>query len=105
MNAPPQLLCTMVPASIVQGASRSGGSARYARSQVRMDWNNRQIYIYVPSRWCNILGANRRLANAKSAMLQENKRDAACMYIRAGPAKKRIKFPEALAPPLFRIRT
>ena len=29
----------------------------------------------------NILGANRRLANAKSSMLQEHKLYAACMYV------------------------
>ena len=29
-----------------------------------------------------MLGANRRLANAKSSVLQENKRDEACVYIR-----------------------
>ena len=28
-----------------------------------------------------MLGANRRLANAKSYMLQEDKRDVACMYV------------------------
>ena len=60
----------------VQGASLSG---RNARSQGRMDWNDRQIDVV--SRWSNILGGNRRLANAKSSMLQENKRDAACMYV------------------------
>ena len=49
---------------------RYSGSARDARSQRSMDWNDRYI-----------LGANRRLANAKSSMLQENKRDAACMYV------------------------
>ena len=45
----------------IRGASRSGWS-------------------YVVIRWSNILGANRRLANAKISMLQENKRDAAFMY-------------------------
>ena len=33
----------------------------------------------IVSRWSNILGANKRLANAQSSMLQENKRDTACM--------------------------
>ena len=33
------------------------------------------------SRWSNILGANRRLANAKSSCLQENNADAACMCV------------------------
>ena len=33
------------------------------------------------SRWSNILGANRRLANAKISMLQEINPDAACMYV------------------------
>ena len=46
----------------IRGASRSGWS-------------------YVVIRWSNILGANRRLANAKISMLQENKRDAACVYV------------------------
>ena len=32
------------------------------------------------SKWSNVFGANRRLANAKSSMLQENNPDAACMY-------------------------
>ena len=54
------------------------GSARYARSQGGMDCNYRQIDVIC--RWSNVLRANRRLANAKSSMLQENKRDAACMY-------------------------
>ena len=31
--------------------------------------------------WSNILGAHRRLANAKSPMLQENNPDAVCMYV------------------------
>ena len=56
----------------IQGASRSD----HARSQARMEWSND-----ICSRWSNILGANRRLANAKSAMLQENNPDAACMYV------------------------
>ena len=46
------------------------GSARYARSQRSMDWKDRYI-----------LGANRRLANAKSSMLQESKRQHACTYL------------------------
>ena len=33
------------------------------------------------SKWSNVFGANRRLANAKSSMLQENNPDAACMYV------------------------
>ena len=33
------------------------------------------------NRWSNILGATRRLAKAKSSMLQENNLDAACMYV------------------------
>ena len=32
--------------------------------------------------WSNIFGANRRLANAKSSMFQENGLDAVCMYVR-----------------------
>ena len=43
-----------------------------------MDWNDDRC-----SRWSNILGANRRLANAKSCMLQGNSRSAACMYVHA----------------------
>ena len=43
-----------------------------------MDWNDDRC-----SRWSNILGANRRLANAKSCMLQGNRRSAACMYVHA----------------------
>ena len=51
----------------IQGETRSG-SARRARSQGC-------------STWSNILGANRRLANAKSSMLQENNPAAASMYV------------------------
>ena len=40
-----------------------------------IDWNDRC------SRWSNVLGANRRIADAKSSMLQEIKPDAACMYV------------------------
>ena len=63
---------------IIQGPSRSGRSlrvaaARYARSQGRMERNDRC------SRWSHILGASRLPANAKSSMLQENNPDAACM--------------------------
>ena len=50
-------------------------SARYARSQGRMDWND------ICSRGSNILGANRRLANVKNSMVQENNQDAAYMYV------------------------
>ena len=49
----------------------AGGSARYARSQGRSERNDRF------STWSNILGANRRPANAKSSMLQENNPNAA----------------------------
>ena len=37
-------------------------------------------FVYVYNRGFNLFGADRRLANAKSSMLQETKRDAACMY-------------------------
>ena len=32
-------------------------------------------------RWSHMLGANSRLANAKSSMLQENRQDAACTQV------------------------
>ena len=51
---------------------------RFARSQGRMERNDRC------SRWSNVLGANRRLANANSSMLQENNPDAACVYVHTG---------------------
>ena len=54
-----------------------GGSARYARSKGRMDWDDR----YVVSTGPNIVVAKRRLAIAKSSMCHENKRDAGCMYV------------------------
>ena len=41
------------------------------------EWNGKTEAV---RRWSNILGANRRLANAKSSMLQEYNPDAACMY-------------------------
>ena len=44
-----------------------------ARSQGRIERNDRC------GRWPNIVGANRRLANAKSFILQENNPDAASM--------------------------
>ena len=53
--------------------SNTRRSARYARSQGRMERNDRC------SRWSNIWGANRRPANVKSSMLQENNPDAAGM--------------------------
>ena len=53
----------------------AGGTDRYARSQGRMERDD------ICGRWSNISGANRRLANAKSSMLQENNPDAACMYV------------------------
>ena len=53
----------------------AGGSARYPGSQARMKRNDGC------SRWSNIFGANRRLANAKSSVLEENNPDAACMYV------------------------
>ena len=54
---------------------RYSGSARYPRSQ---EWIGMTVKC---SRWSNILGACRRLANAKSSMLQKNNPDAACMYV------------------------
>ena len=52
------------------------GSARYARSQGRMERNDRCIGM-----WSYILGAKGRLVNAQSSMLQENNPDATCMYV------------------------
>ena len=49
-------------------------AARYARSQGRMEHN-----ANVLTERSMILGANWRFVNAKSAMLQDNKPDAACM--------------------------
>ena len=67
--------------SIIYKALRvADGSARYARSQGK-NGLERQMYGSTYSRWSNILGANRRLANTKSSMLQENNPDAACMYV------------------------
>ena len=51
----------------------ASGPACYSRSQRKMG-RNEMVSI--------ILGVNRRLANAKSAMLQENNPDPACMYVR-----------------------
>ena len=53
----------------------AGGSACYARSQGRTERKDKR------SRWSNILGSNRRLANAKSSMLQESNH-APCTYVR-----------------------
>ena len=48
--------------------------ASYARSHGRMERDHDKC-----SRWSNIFGANRRLANPKISMLQENNPDAACI--------------------------
>ena len=66
------MICSMYKALRVVGVS-----ACYARSQGIIHWNDRC------SRWSNMLGTNRRPANDKSSMLQENKnRDGACTYVR-----------------------
>ena len=43
--------------------------------------NGLELQADVVRRWSNILGANRRLAHAKSSMLQENKRDVLFLYV------------------------
>ena len=57
----------------------AGGFARCARSPG--EWNE-MTDVRSARRWSNIFGANRRLASAKSSMLQENNPDAphACTY-------------------------
>ena len=63
----------------IQGASRSG-RVLPLRSLGRK--NGLELQTDVVGRWSSILGANRRLADAKSSMPQENKRDEAYIYVR-----------------------
>ena len=60
---------------MVQHSRCKQAPATLARSHGKMERDN------ICSRISNILGANRRLANANSSMPQENNPDAACMYV------------------------
>ena len=63
---------------VLQGASPSGEFRQLRMLTRKMKWNN---MTDVARRWSNVIGANRRLANVKSSMLQENKTSETCIYL------------------------